>query len=195
MEPLSGRYLEVLDVLEEYLLLRELLRKMDDAYWCREREWREFKEPFYLVIDFAEIRTRAGYIEVSWNQIEAANRAVKAAAEKYADAFNNAALHRRDLRRVLRKLGLPDPADIRREAAYRPEMEPWWRRVFSNYEPPSRWLIKQQRPQSHEVTFHCLNDPDPSAAIAFWRTSQSSARTGKHPLIRSFTTPSTPSTN
>ena len=175
MEPLSRRYLDVLDVLEEYLLLRELLKKMDDAYWCRQREWRGFEEPFYLVIDFPEIRASAGYIEVSWHQVEQASRAVNAAAEAYENAFDTAALHRLDLRRVLRKLGLPDPADIRRGAADRPEQGWWWRRVFSNYQPPSRWLIEQQRPQSGRVAFHCLNDPDPSAAVAFWRALQPAA--------------------
>ena len=34
MERLSRRYLDVLDVLEEYVLLRELLTRMDDAYAC-----------------------------------------------------------------------------------------------------------------------------------------------------------------
>lgn len=87
MKPLSRRYLEVLDVLEEYQLLRELLNKLDDATMRAERRWPRLKDQFFIVVDQAEIRTRACYIEVSWQRSEDASRAVKAAAAAYDDKF------------------------------------------------------------------------------------------------------------
>jgi hypothetical protein len=171
MKPLSRRYLEVLDALEEYRLLRELLNKLDDATERSGGRSPKVKEPFFIVVDQPEIRTRACYIEVSWQRTDEASRAVKAAAAAYKDKFNEAALHRSDFRTLLRQQGLPYPADIDLDASHRNIYEPWWRRVFSNYQPPSQWPIKAERPESDEFTYYCLNDPDPSAVIAFWRES------------------------
>ncbi len=172
MKPLSRRYLEVLDVLEEYQLLRELLNKLDDATMRAERRWPRLKDQFFIVVDQAEIRTRACYIEVSWQRSEEASRAVKAAAAAYDDKFEEAALHRSDFRALLRRQGLPDPADIDRDASTRHlYVPPWWRRILSDYQPPTRWPIVAERPESDEFTYYCLNDPDPSAVIAFWRES------------------------
>lgn len=171
MKPLSRRYLEVLDVLEEYRLLRELLNRLDDATERSGGRWPRLKEPFFIVVDQPDIRTRAWYIEVSWQRADEASRAVKAAAAAYEDKFEEAALHRSDFRALLRQQGLPDPADIDRDASYRRIYEPWWQRVFSNYQPPTRWPIVAERPESDEFTYYCLNDPDPSAVIGFWRES------------------------
>ena len=175
MGTLSRRYLEALDVLEEFRLLREMLTEMDDAYARAQRRWSrsDWKKPLFIVVDLPEFRRRAWYIEVSLQRIDEASRAVKAAAEEYEAKFNAAALHGSDFRSLLRKQGLPDPAEIYRDASYRHAIEPWWRRMFSGYQPPTRWPVTTQRPESNEFKFYCLNVPDPTAVIAFWRESAS----------------------
>ena len=121
-----------------------------------------------MAVDLPEIRTRAWYIEVSWERIDKVSRAVKAAAKAYEEKFCAAALHRGDFSSLLKKGGLPTPAEIHRDAAQRRAYEPRWRRWLSDYH-PTRWPITVQRPEGEE--FHCLNNPDPSAVIAFWRDS------------------------
>ena len=64
-EGLSRRYLDVLDAYEEFLLLRDLLTKIDDCRaWLRRKGLRE-QEPCFLLPQFAEVRERVWYIEVS----------------------------------------------------------------------------------------------------------------------------------
>lgn len=174
MGSLSHRYLEALDALEEFRLLHEMLKQMDDAYARAQRHWppSDWEKPFFIMVDLPEFRKRAWYIEVSLQRLDEASRAVTTAAERYEAKFDAAALHRQDFRSLLHKQGLPDPYEINRDANYRHPIESWWHRMFSSgYHPPTRWPLTTKRPESDEFTFYCLNDPDPSAAIAFWRDS------------------------
>jgi hypothetical protein len=171
--PVSGRHAVAFDAYEEVLLLRDLLDRLSAAESWAERQAEEQPHPFYLAMNAenVDLFTALWYVEVSYERVSEAQRALSEAVEKYAAAFEYAALGRSDLGAVLRRQGLPDPTYVAREAVDRRRTQPWWRRKrhlgFYGLGPGE---ILDKPPADSK--YFPLNVPDPSAAIAFWRRTR-----------------------
>ena len=151
----------MVDAYEEFLLLRDLLTKIDDCRaWLRRKGLRE-QEPCFLLPQFAEVRERVWYIEVSRQRQDEAAEAVAAAAEAYTRIFNDAARHRTDLTRLLARQGLPYPVEVAWDAANRRAEQPWWRRL--GYRSTQGVDVRRSRPSAREFgsQIRGLNMPDP----------------------------------
>ena len=174
----------MVDAYEEFLLLRDLLTKIDDCRaWLRRKGLRE-QEPCLLLPQFAEVRERVWYIEVSRQSQDEAAEAVAAAAEAYTRIFNDAARHRTDLTRLLARQGLPYPVEVAWDAANRRAEQPWWRRL--GYRSAQGVDVRRSRPSAREFDSQIrgLNMPDPSAALGFWRGASKTTDSTRGPRLR-----------
>lgn len=171
--PLSARCAAALDVYEEVLFLRDLVDRIDEIMAVIDRGADRPQHLYYFVVgdeDTELLFRRIWYVEISHARLREAEQALSAATDRYAEAFQNATLHRNDLHSVVLTQGLPHPHDVRRAAADRPALQPWWRRRRRI----GFWGLGGHRILTAAPTgpkHVALNIPDPSAAIGFWRAN------------------------
>ncbi|ORX11372.1 hypothetical protein [Mycobacterium xenopi] len=154
----SQRYLAALNAYEAYVIIRDLHKRLEDAFaQCDSTH-------FYIeVFDFPSC-----YIEVTWNRREQARQALEAALEHYRQHFWAAVQNQAGLKEFLLPTGLPYPADLRtvlRASAL--GFEPKWKQILAGGYQASRQRYRQELPEGKDVVL--LNVPDPFAAIEVQR--------------------------
>lgn len=166
---LSEGHAAVVDAYEEFLIVKDVLTKIDDMlFWARKR--RAEYSPIYALPEYHEIYKNIGYVEVSDDKQREAEAVVKASAEKYCRLYDAAAGAVSGP--ILDRLGLPRPIDVQIQAADRPALRPWWARLGHKW---SRILPYEKLPSGpydlprDDSRLFALNVPDPTAAITFRR--------------------------
>ncbi|SHQ63636.1 Uncharacterised protein [Mycobacteroides abscessus subsp. abscessus] len=173
---LSGRYLRLLDTYEEYLVLRDMLNRIDEVLTSAERR-RVEERPLFTVRHMHELYAASPYIEVSFERQREAERALVAAVEAYRKTFHAVTRGREEVTKIVVRQGLPYPMDLEADSRKRPALLPWWQRV-GRYQ----WRggeIFTERPIGDR--FQPMNSPDPTQAIEIERNAGRREITSQQP--------------
>lgn len=164
---LSEVYLSTMDAYEDFVITKNLLKVLDEAM---ERAPREIvrERSFYVLPQYYAIYGKVWYAEVSWERQDDALNALRKSAERYEAAYTLA--KGPGVKDILKRQGLPTPSEVAGLVNDRPARYPWWNRIGYQW---SQLTARLDLPSGSELPRHTrlfpLNDPDPSAAVTFWR--------------------------
>lgn len=171
---LSQRYLDLMDIYEECLLLRDVLRRinesLDDA-----RDAGLKDEPVFWVPKFSAAYRMVPYLEVSYSTMRAAEAAVDAAIHRYSEQWSATVGVNDEIAHMLGRQGFPKPSDMRGSAWHYPKT-PRILRFFKGS--PQAGVVQTDRP--HGEKYRAINSPDLSQAVeieraAPWRAGRAQA--------------------